>query len=266
MVSTRDDQNGRDVNNRNRYFLRGQLLIEPSDALSVRLIADYTIAEGRMLRGDLCRQHGQPVYRQSEQSVHAADAASDQSATISSTCCVILGQPLGRVQPRLWPHDFGQSRTASLLAKPRITAFPARSTMILAAQSLTSITAYRQYRSGQASDTDYSEVDILYRAPSDDAYRQFHTFTQELRLQGEAFDGKLDWLVGGFYANEKLTVRTICASATNMAALQTVVLFPVVGLRLLYQPEHRRVVSTPVLRPTVFGALACAGPLRLWRF
>jgi iron complex outermembrane recepter protein len=37
-----DDQNGRDVNNRNRYFLRGQLLFEPSDALTVRLIADYT--------------------------------------------------------------------------------------------------------------------------------------------------------------------------------------------------------------------------------
>jgi outer membrane receptor protein involved in Fe transport len=38
----RDDQNGRDINNRDRYFLRGQLLFEPTDALSVRLIADYT--------------------------------------------------------------------------------------------------------------------------------------------------------------------------------------------------------------------------------
>ena len=37
--------------------------------------------------------------------------------------------------------------------------------------------------------------------------RQFKTFTQELRLNGEAFGGKLDWLVGGFYADEKLTVR-----------------------------------------------------------
>jgi hypothetical protein len=27
-----------------------------------------------------------------------------------------------------------------------------------------------------------------------------------LRLQGEAFEGKLDWLVGGYYANEKLRV------------------------------------------------------------
>ena len=33
--------NGDDLNNRNRWFARGQLLIEPSDALTVRLIADY---------------------------------------------------------------------------------------------------------------------------------------------------------------------------------------------------------------------------------
>ena len=35
-----DVNNDRDINNRDRYFLRGQLLFEPTDALSVRLIAD----------------------------------------------------------------------------------------------------------------------------------------------------------------------------------------------------------------------------------
>src|SRR3546814_13970775 len=73
--------------------------------------------------------------------------------------------------------------------------------------TLTSITAYREYRSSQASDTDYGAVDTLYRAPSDDAYRQFHTFPQAPRLQCEAFDGPLDWLVGGFYPHAKLTAR-----------------------------------------------------------
>ena len=33
---------------------------------------------------------------------------------------------------------------------------------------------------------------------------RFKTFTQELRLQGELWGGRLDWLVGGYYANEKL--------------------------------------------------------------
>src|SRR5205085_10075037 len=31
-----------DVNDRNRYFIRGQLLFEPSDSLSIRLIGDYS--------------------------------------------------------------------------------------------------------------------------------------------------------------------------------------------------------------------------------
>lgn len=74
--------------------------------------------------------------------------------------------------------------------------------------NLTSITGYREYSNFQGSDTDYTQVDILYRAPNENAgAREFRTFTQELRLQGSAFDDKLDWLIGGFYANEKLETR-----------------------------------------------------------
>src|SRR4029453_2670519 len=73
------------------------------------------------------------------------------------------------------------------------------------AATLTSITAYRDYDSTQGGDIDYGTVDILYRG--EDSGRRFKTFTQELRLQGTAFNDRLDWLVGAFYANEKLTVR-----------------------------------------------------------
>src|SRR3546814_17764860 len=92
---------------------------------------------------------------------------------------------------------------------------------------LTSITGYREYRSSQAGDLDYGTVDILYRADDPDAYRQFHTFTQELRLQGEAFDGKPHWLAGGFSADERMTGRDIlrldqdyarCADCTHLTA------------------------------------------------
>ena len=36
--------------------------------------------------------------------------------------------------------------------------------------------------------------------------RRFQTFSQEVRLQGTTLDGHLDWLVGGYYANEDLTL------------------------------------------------------------
>lgn len=85
--------------------------------------------------------------------------------------------------------------------------------------NFTSITGYREYSNFQASDTDYTQVDILYRAPNKNAgAREFKTFTQELRLQGSAFDDKLDWLIGGFYANEKLETRDNLRFGTQYGA------------------------------------------------
>ncbi len=70
---------------------------------------------------------------------------------------------------------------------------------------LTSITAYRAYDAVRDQDIDFSGIDRAYR---DDQRNQDKTFTQELRLQGE--NGRLDWLVGAFYLNQKIdTTDTI---------------------------------------------------------
>jgi outer membrane receptor protein involved in Fe transport len=201
----RDDQNGRDINNRDRYFLRGQFLFEPTDALSVRLIADYTF------RTEECcaATYVDPSVNQFIGDLNTPSTAGVASTATSNNIINVLrdmGQPLAAFN-----QGFGRKVSVSpdrvFSGETKDYGFSGQVDYDFGGATLTSITAYRQYRSGQASDTDYGEVDILYRAPSDDAYRQFHTFTQELRLQGEAFDGKLDWLVGGFFANEKLTVR-----------------------------------------------------------
>ena len=201
----RDDQNGRDINNRDRYFLRGQFLFEPTDALSVRLIADYTF------RTEECcaATYVDPSVNQFIGDLNTPSTAGVASTATSNNIINVLrdmGQPLVAFN-----QGFGRKVSVSpdrvFSGETKDYGFSGQVDYDFGGATLTSITAYRQYRSGQASDTDYGEVDILYRAPSDDAYRQFHTFTQELRLQGEAFDGKLDWLVGGFFANEKLTVR-----------------------------------------------------------
>jgi outer membrane receptor protein involved in Fe transport len=68
--------------------------------------------------------------------------------------------------------------------------------------SLTSITAYRDWKSLNGGDFDFSNADLFYRPGTNANSDEFKDFSQEIRFAGVA--GNLDYLVGGFYANEQL--------------------------------------------------------------
>ena len=254
----RDDQNGHDVNNRDRYFLRGQLLFEPTDALSVRLIADYTSRKEECCAAT----YVDGTVNQFIGNLNTPSAVGAASTATSNNIINVLrdlGQPLAAFNQG-YGRNISVSANRVFTGETKDYGFSGQIDYDFGGATLTSITAYRQYRSGQASDTDYGEVDILYRAPSDDAYRQFHTFTQELRLQGEALGGKLDWLVGGFFANEKLTVRDNLRFGNQYGRFANCRIISGGGLAFAYNPTAQSCI-TPSLRPTVSGALGAAGPL-----
>jgi outer membrane receptor protein involved in Fe transport len=244
----RDPANNTDINDRDRYFLRGQLLFEPTEDLSIRLIADYTYRTEKCCAaiyvdrtvnefiGDL-NNPSSPLTPLQTNGNNIVNVLAD------------LGQPLASFNP-------GYDRTVyvtpgrSYAGKTKDYGFSGEINWDIGGATLTSITGYREYRSSQAGDLDYGSADILYRTPSDDAYRQFHTFTQEVRLQGEAFNGKLDWLVGGFYANEKLTIRDNLQLGSQLGRFAACRIVSGGGLASFYSPTAQSCL-TPTGRAVV---------------
>jgi outer membrane receptor protein involved in Fe transport len=180
---------GEDANDRNRYLLRGQLLFQPSDATSVRLIGDYAD------RDETCCA---APYLPATDAIISGRTTSTAKPLLQALGAVVNDQPFQR--RAAWTPGFGfQSDVKDWGASGEIVHD-------FGGAELTSISAYRYNKWTRGTDADYNNLDILHRAADGNSYNQFKTITQELRLQGEAFGGRLDWLVGGYYANEKLKV------------------------------------------------------------
>ncbi|WP_022683633.1 TonB-dependent receptor [Sphingobium bisphenolivorans] len=193
LVGTAGNKVG-ETNDRDRYFLRGQALFEPNDALSVRLIGDYTN------RDESCC--GAAYIETRERRPVAGGGYS--TAPFNRIAAILAGQ--GSIFAAD-PYDRELHITAGreYVSKLKDWGLSGEVNYDLGGTKLTSITAYRDYKSQDYGDYDYSGADLLYRDPN--TYRQFKTFTQELRAQGSAFNDVLDWLVGGYYAHEKLTLE-----------------------------------------------------------
>ncbi|TRW14140.1 TonB-dependent receptor [Glacieibacterium frigidum] len=201
--------NGR-VNDRDRYFVRGQLLFTPTDDISLRLIGDYTN------RNEECCAAVYTSTRETFDPTGGAQNATspgfntDRAVATANTNRIvdILGR-LGNVFPTPGdPYSRQIAVTPGRSFRNTTTDWGGSGQLDwdLGDVTLTSITAYRQYKAGGAADIDYTNLDLTYRADDGNAFRRFKTFTQEVRLQGSLFDDRLDWLVGGFYSREKLKV------------------------------------------------------------
>ncbi|MBX9898610.1 MAG: TonB-dependent receptor [Qipengyuania sp.] len=255
-----DTTNNTDVNDRNRYFVRGQLLFEPTDDISFRLIGDYTFREEKCCAATYVGSSVNPfIGNLNNPSTPLAPLQQNGNNIVN--VLRDLGQPLSAFSQG-YGRNISVSPGRGYAGKTKDYGISGELNWDLGGARLTSITAYREYRSGEGSDTDYGAVDILYRAPSDQAYRQFRTFTQEVRLQGEAFGGRLDWLVGGFFANEKLTVRDNLRFGSQygrFANCRIISGLPA-ALAALYSPGSPSCVAPGVGPATLAGATGTSGP------
>ena len=166
---------GTDSNNRNRWGVRGQMLIEPSEKLKIRLIADYDNID--------------------EECCGVVNVINGATGGIITA----IGGNLNKGQP--FSHDVYQNFDA--VNKIKNYGVSGQADLELSdTLSLTSITAYRGVDTFTNQDVDFTSADLLRKNTSDTGIK---TFTQELRLASN-FDGPINFLLGGYYFNEKIDI------------------------------------------------------------
>jgi len=62
------------------------------------------------------------------------------------------------------------------------------------------ITSYREFSAAEFYDSDFSALDSF----NVNLNTEIETFSAELRVQGDALGGRLDWLIGGYYSDEQI--------------------------------------------------------------
>ncbi len=168
-----DVTTGKKTNERNRWFVRGQMLFEPSSDLKVRLIGDY----GKI--DEVCC------------------AVVNLRAAAPTNAILAIG---GKVNSASAPfsdqvfYNFDSSNKIDnwgLSGQIDYNSGPLK---------ITSITSYRRTKALSDQDSDFTSADLLGRNTQD---LRIGTFTQELRASTD-LDGPFNALVGAYYFHEKI--------------------------------------------------------------
>ena len=169
-----------DLNNIQRFNVRGQLLWEPSDELSVRLIGDFSD-----LKENCC----------------GTGVAIEGPLAAGSPTAGQLIASLGGTQPsaanQFSYETFTDTATLNEIDDSGVSA---QIDYDLGFATLTSITALRKTDSEYVNDSDYNSLAIL---PNVNQTNILDTFTQEVRLASNG-GNQVEWMIGGYYFDETI--------------------------------------------------------------
>lgn len=163
--------NDADIADRNRYTVRGQLLIEPTPDVSIRLIADYGDID------EVCCQVGTLLV----------------GPTTTDAITAVGGQfPVGL-------HSDQNFLNVAPINQSENYGFSGQIDWEVGALTVTSITAYRELRNFFNQDIDFTSADLSVETRD----QSVDTFTQEIRITSD-FDGPINFLLGGYYFDESI--------------------------------------------------------------
>ncbi len=170
---------GGEVNGRDRFSIRGDLLFQPSSDFSLRIIADLN---------------------------HIDEVCCGASTLFNGPATVLIGAPRAGVlgvgatignPARLFDRELVYNTAPNNVLTGK--GISAQADLSLGFAKLTSITAYRTQSNRTTLDVDFTGADISNQTTDD----RIKTFTQEFRLASDNA-GPFNWLLGGFYSDEKI--------------------------------------------------------------
>ncbi len=166
---------GTDVNQRDRWGVRGQLLIEPTEDLSFRIIGDFDKID------EICCVAGNVVNGPTGDAIFALGGAIDPANPFSYDVF----------------NNFDSENDIENSGVSVETSYD------FDFATLTAITAHRSVESFTNQDSDFTSADLVSRNSS---ATEIDTFTQEIRLTSDG-TGMVDWMIGGFYFDESVDIE-----------------------------------------------------------
>jgi len=161
-------------NNRDRFLIKGQALWQPTDLTSLRIIADYSESDENCCAA--VTLSASPALGAAQADLFPALGFEDglEALVFNDDTEFENGSESFGVSGEL-VHDFGFAEA-------------------------TLIGSYRDFAANSFQGDFNGSAQYEVTALDDD----IRTITAELRFQGEAFDDRLDWLIGGYWADETI--------------------------------------------------------------
>ncbi|MEP2987690.1 MAG: TonB-dependent receptor [Parasphingorhabdus sp.] len=187
-------------NNTDQYLLRGQLGFESDSGVKARLIADYSKSTASCCSAVEVQRSGLELG--GIFNAVGLGARGGQAAPFASNTAFDTRAAQQAVDDRVATENFPSSNSNDQWGITAEVEFP-----ISDSADVIYIGSYREFRATESYDSDFTGIDVFNVIP-DFGFgggTAIDTMTHELRVQGEALGGSLNWLVGGYYSDEDIS-------------------------------------------------------------
>ena len=176
---------GKDIHDLDRWAVKAQLLAQPTDDLSIHVIADWAEAD------EICCA---PMRNRND----------PNTVALNGPLATAVGS--GIVDPPNLDRLVVESNLPPRF-KAKDKGISAEINWALGGVTLTSLTGYRDYQDSNIKDNDFSGVDMLQ---SNQSLPKVGLLSEVIRLSGDsdlASGHRLNWVVGGFYSDEEIRLE-----------------------------------------------------------